>query len=61
MASYLGDFVDVVVPPQKFYERTGENRAAGLVYAEAPNLFRVKFFAADMVGGLVENIREIEY
>ena len=61
LASYLGDFVDVVVPPQKFYERTGENRAAGLVYAEAPNLFRVKFFAADMVGGLVENIREIEY
>lgn len=59
--AYLGDFVDVMVPPQKFYEKTGELAAAGLVYPQSANLYRVRFFAADMKGGLVENIREIDY
>lgn len=61
LSSYLGDFAEVLIPPQKFYELTGELRAAGLARAEKLNLFRVKFYAADMSGGLVENIREIEY
>lgn len=61
LGAYLGDFVDVVIPPQKFYESTGEERAAGLVYPLKENLFRVRFYAADMRGGLVENIREIDY
>lgn len=61
LSAYLGEFVDVVIPPQKFYQKTGEERAAGLVYAVAPNLYRVKFYAADIKCGLVENIREVEY
>lgn len=61
LGAYLGEFVDVIVPPQKFYELTGEERAAGLVRPVGPNLFRVSFFAADMRDGLVENIREVEY
>lgn len=61
LSAYLGDFTEVLIPPQKFYERTGELRAAGLACPIKPNLFRVRFYAADMSGGLVENIREIEY
>lgn len=61
LSGYLGDFSGVVVPPQKFYERTGEMRAAGLVYPLLANLYRVKFFSADMQGGKIINIREIDY
>lgn len=61
LAEYLGNFVDVLVPPQKFYSACGEKRAAGLVYPVGRNLFRVKFFAADIADGKVENIREIDY
>lgn len=61
LSGYLGDFSGVVVPPRKFYERTGEMRAAGLVYPLSANLYRVKFFSADMQGGKIINIREIDY
>ncbi len=61
LSSYLGQFVDVIIPPQKLYEKTGEERAAGLVYPAAKNAYIVKFYAADMREGLVENIREVEY
>lgn len=61
LSAYLGKFVDVLIPPRKFYDATGEERAAGLVYPKAANLYAVKFYAADMRGGLVENIREVEY
>lgn len=61
LSSYLGGFVKVVVPPQKFYRTTGEMYAAGLVYPVSPRVFRVKFYAADMNGGLAENIREVDY
>ena len=59
--AYLGDFAEVIVPPQKFYLRTGELTAAGLAYPQSANRYRVKFFAADMSCGLVENIREVQY
>lgn len=61
LGGYLGNFVDVIVPPQKFYEVTGEKRAAGLVYGRESGVYGVRFFATDMAGGLVENIREVEY
>lgn len=61
LAGYLGNFSGVIVPPQKFYERTREMRAAGLVYPLSANLFKVKFYSADMQGGKIINIREIDY
>lgn len=61
LSAYLGEFVDVLVPPQKFYAARNERRAAGLVYPLGRNLFRVKFYAADVEGGKVVNIREIPY
>ncbi len=62
---FLGDFTEVTIPPEKFMLshpeiRPPERYAAGLVYPLAPNLFEVKYFAADMKDGLIENLREIE-
>lgn len=53
---YLGDFVSVTVPTEKFYAEHGDIRAAGLVYPKATNLFEVKYFAVDLDGDKISNI-----
>ena len=61
VTGYLGGFVGVLVPPRKFYDACGEERAAGLVYPSGGNLFSVRFYAADTEGGKIVNIRDIPY
>ena len=61
LGGYLGDFAEVLVPPRKFYDFTGERLAAGLAYPLSSNLYRVKFYAADTADGLVCNIRSVDY
>lgn len=61
VTGYLGGFVGVLVPPRKFYDACGEERAAGLVYPSGGNLFSVRFYAADVEGGKIVNIRDIPY
>ena len=63
--SFLGEFVDVNIPPEKFLAEhpeisPPERRAAGLTYALARNLFEIKYFAVEMKDGLIDNIYEIE-
>lgn len=53
---YLGDFVSVTVPTEKFYAEHGDVRAAGLVYPKSANLFEVKYFAVDLNGDKISNI-----
>ena len=56
LKSYLGEFVGVTVPPEKFYLVHGNINAAGLVYPKAKNLFEVKYFAVDVADGKIDNI-----
>lgn len=60
LESYLGEFVSVTVPPEKFYIQHGEINAAGLVYPKSKNLYEVKFFAVDMQDGKITNIYPVE-
>ncbi len=56
IAAYLGNFSGVCVPPSVFYLAHGEINAAGLIYPETENLFRIKFFAAPLEKGKIANI-----
>ena len=60
LKSYLGDFVSVTVPLEKFYMQRGEINAAGLVYPKAKNLFEIKYFAVDFDGDKISNIYPVE-
>lgn len=56
LRGYLGEFVAVTVPPEKFYMVHGNINAAGLVYPKSENLFEVKYFAVDFDGDKISNI-----
>ena len=63
--SFFGEFVDVSIPPEKFYIEhpdicSPERFAAGLVYPKKRNLFEIKYFAVEMQDGLISNIYEVE-
>lgn len=60
LKSYLGNFVSVTVPPEKFYIVRGNIPAAGLVYPRSENLYEVKYFAVDIVDGKIDNIYPVE-
>lgn len=60
LKSYLGEFVSVTVPPEKFYLNHGKIAAAGLCYPEGKNLYKVKYFAVDYNGEFISNIYPIE-
>lgn len=60
LKDYLGDFVGVTVPTEKFYCENPGVRAAGLVYPKAANLFEVKYFAVDLNGDKISNIYPVE-
>ena len=48
LKSYLGEFVSVTVPTEKFYAEHPTEQSAGLVYPQASNLFEVKYFATEI-------------
>ncbi len=56
LKSYLGDFVAVTVPPEKFYILHGDIKSAGLVYPKSGNLYEIKYFAVDCADGKITNI-----
>lgn len=60
LKNYLGEFVSVTVPTEKFYACHGDIRAAGLVYPKAANLFEVKYFAVDLSGDKISNVYPVE-
>lgn len=60
LKSYLGEFISVTVPPEKFYLEHGKIKAAGLVYPQSENLFRVKYYAVDVMNGKITNIYPVE-
>ena len=60
LKSYLGEFVSVTVPPEKFYTVHGDIDAAGLVYPKSKNLFEIKYFAVDINGDKISNIYPID-
>lgn len=56
LRDYLGNFTGVVVPPEKFYLSHPDKQAAGLVYPEKQNLYKIKYFAVHIVNGKIDNI-----
>ena len=56
LKSYLGEFVSVAVPPEKFFMLHGNIPAAGLVYPKSGNLYEVKYFAVEFNGDKISNI-----
>lgn len=61
LKDYLGGFVSVTVPTEKFYSEHPAERAAGLVYPKAENLFEVKYFAVDLDGdNKISNVYPVE-
>ena len=60
LKSYLGNFVSVTVPPEKFYLMHGEIAAAGLVYPIASNLYEVKYYAVEFDGEKIDNVFPVE-
>ena len=60
LPAYLGDFVGVCVPPSRYFENHPEEKAAGLIYPRAENVFDVKIYAVQTDGGLITNIYPVE-
>ena len=60
LKGYLGEFVAVTVPPEKFYIVHGNISAVGLVYPKGKNVFEIKYFAVDFAGDKISNIYPIE-
>jgi len=60
LKDYLGEFVSVTVPTEKFYARHPDERAAGLVYAKSKNLFEVKYYAVNLKDDKISNIYPVE-
>lgn len=60
LKDYLGEFVSVTVPPEKFFMLHGDIKAAGLVYPKNKNLFEIKYFAVDVRDGKISNIYPVE-
>ena len=56
LKGYLGQFVGVTVPPEKFYLEHGNINAAGLVYPKSENLYEIKYFAVDLADGKIDNL-----
>ena len=60
LQSYLGGFVSVAIPHEKFYLVHGDIKCAGLVYPKSKNLFEIKYFAVDIEHGKISNIYPVE-
>lgn len=61
LKSYLGEFVSVTVPTEKFYAEHPSEHSAGLVYPKSANLFEVKYFATEISKeGKITNIYPVE-
>jgi hypothetical protein len=58
--SFLGEFVDVTYPTEKFCAVHGDIAAAGLVYPLKKNVYEVKYFAVDIQEGKITNIWQVE-
>ncbi len=60
LKSYLGNFVSVTVPTEKFYTLHRDVAAAGLVYPLKRNLYEVKYFAVEMQNGKITNLSPVD-
>lgn len=56
ISGYLGNFVGVTVPTEKFYLKHGDIPAAGLVYPKSANLYEVKYFGVTYKEDKIDNI-----
>lgn len=59
LKGYLGDFVDVVLPTEKFALNHPDTIAVGLVYAKGENVFTVRYYAVTIADGLIDNVTEV--
>lgn len=59
LKEYLGKYTGVVTPTEKFCLSHPNEQAAGLVYPEKQNLFKIKYFAVRLADGKIDNIYPI--
>lgn len=59
LPKYLGNFIDVCVPTEKFYLQH-DDRAVGLIYKKKQNLFSLKYFAVAMQENKITNVYPVE-
>ena len=57
---YLGDYCEVTVPRQAFYDKYGDILAAALAYPIRDNLFEIKYYSVETADGKIENINRID-
>lgn len=57
---FLGEFVAVTVPPEKFYLTHGNISAAGLVFPKSSNLYEVRYYAVEFEGDKISNIFPVQ-
>lgn len=60
LKEYLGKYTGVVVPTEKFCLSHPNEQAAGLVYPEKQNLFKIKYFAVRLSDGKIDNIYPVD-
>lgn len=60
LREYLGNYTGVTVPTEKFRSAHPQERAAGLVYPERRNLFKIKYFAVQIKNGKIDNLYPVE-
>jgi hypothetical protein len=57
--TYLGDFVAVTVPTDKFYATNGNKPAVGLVYKQSQNLYKVSYCGVELKNNKVTNVYKL--
>lgn len=60
LPKYLGNFVDVCVPTEKFYMQHDNESAVGLIYKKKPNLYDLKYFAVTTKADKITNVYPVE-
>ncbi|MGN1103636.1 MAG: hypothetical protein ACI4QI_02050 [Candidatus Coproplasma sp.] len=60
MKEYLGDYSEVLVPRQAFYDKHGDIMAAALAYPIRDNLFEIKYCSVEIVNGKIGNVNRID-
>ncbi|MCD8372972.1 MAG: hypothetical protein LUD27_06710 [Clostridia bacterium] len=60
LKNYLGEFIAVTIPHEDFYKTNPDAEAAGLVYERGKNLYEIIYFAVDIQGGKIANIRPVQ-
>lgn len=58
LKEYLGEYAEVTVPHKSFFDMHGDIPAAALAYPVKENLFEIKYFSVEIIGGKIDNVNK---